>query len=636
MKYVIILCSMIFLVHLSRAQVDMTNYIGDDLFKVEANVNKTYTTTKEETEGELFYKENIQKGIEYWKNGELDEAIDYFNQQATFYEEIPHFYYFLGALNYEKRNYEEAIQNCVKTLSLDPLFLDAKYILGLAQVMKGEKKKGKSIMLELSKTPDYQASGFHGLAIIASQEQNYYRTVQMYEKCIKADSSYQEAYLPLAYLYTAYLGQIRRANRLLDRAVALDFTWQEARITRAIFAAYEDKNLNQFRADISVLLQQDPKNYHYHAIQGYLSQELKDYANAVASFREAMNLEVGKSKVAYKFKSKLTRNKSLKAIVNYYFENKTALQSTTQAHIDQGICSFISKKYEHALNQFDSALTVESHSLIYCLKALVLEMRWTVDQDAIFDLYKHAIEEDSLNHIAYLNRGNLLFSKEHYQAALHDFNKLVSIQPKSVIGYKNRGILLLRTSNYVHAYRDFSTAIALTKDDSDLFFNRGTAAFYAKYYTNAVTDFKEVINAYSEDEDAYYMIAQCNLQLKDTSNYIIHLDSASKFGKYEKKYHLELLNIAKQQELEETILAAQNRLVRYFPYYEEYILDRAKHYLKKEDYQKAKSDLVRLIKRKKKHAEAHHLLGECLLKLGDQKKGEHELEKAKKLGYSKS
>lgn len=628
-----LLCIFLLTQHLP-AQVNMTDYISDDLFKTQAIVNRENNKETNKTEGEVFWEDNIQPGLDYWKKGELDEALEYFTNKADFYEEAPIFYYYLGAIYYEKQEYDEAIRVSTQALIHDPLFLEAKYIVGLSHVMKGDMKTGQKIMDELSQNLDYQVLGFHGLGIIASRKGNYYKTTQYYEKCLKADSSYKEVYLPLAYIYAYRNNNITRAVKKLNQAVSIDPTWEEARVTRAIFSLYKDKNTQQFQKDVKVLLEQDPENYHYHAVQGYLNIEINQYAKAVDNFRDAMNLEVSKSKVRYKFRSSLTRNKSMKAALNYYNEHKNDLSQSAQGYINQGICNFIKKKYKSAIANFDNSLAKEKHSLTYCLKALSQEMRWNVDQHRILALYDSAIIADSTNHIAYLNRGNLLLSKAQFQDALQDFNALVKLQRKSIIGYKNRGILFLRTGNYVHAYRDFSIALGLTQNDNDLFYNRGTAAFYVKKYENAITDFQQIIKKSPHDGEAYYMIAQCHLQLADTNQYISQLDSASKYRKYKSDYHKELLSIAKEHKLDETTQVALDRLVKSSFFNIKYRFDRAQLYFQRGKFKEAKSDFERIIRRDKKHAAAHYFLGKCLLQLGDEKQGQKELDKAKKLGYT--
>jgi tetratricopeptide (TPR) repeat protein len=137
------------------------------------------------------------------------------------------------------------------------------------------------------------------------------------------------------------------------------------------------------------------------------------------------------------------------------------------------------------------------------------------------------------------------------------------------------------------------------------------------------------------DGDAYYMWFLNLLQKGDTLNAISILDSASKYQKYNKDYHLMLIGFSTKFNLKETCIAGHDRLVRYFSHTTQYRINRGIQFYEYGEIEQAKKDFEYVLERNKNSGEAFYYLGKILKEIGDEKGAEKASDKAKKLGYPK-
>jgi len=216
----------------------------------------------------------------------------------------------------------------------------------------------------------------------------------------------------------------------------------------------------------------------------------------------------------------------------------------------------------------------------------------------------------------------------------HKLHTTISkIIPRVKEGYKNRGIILLQSNNFNKAYKDFTFGIVLDSSDYDMYFNRSICAMQKGYFQNAEKDLQYIVSHKPEDGETYYSIFNCKIAQGDTLGALSPLDSASKYRKYNKKGHEELLKLATDLSNDASILNAHNRLVKYNSWNYEHIFNRAMYYYDKALYSKAEDDLRKFLKGRRKSARGFYYLGMTMQKLGDAEQAEKYLKRAKKQGY---
>ncbi|PIB35057.1 hypothetical protein BFP72_06430 [Reichenbachiella sp. 5M10] len=617
---------------IAMAQVNMTKYITNDMFDTQP-VFDLEDLEEEETESKSFIQLEIDKGMKLWEEGELDDAIALFEAMTESYSNFSQGYYWIGSIYLDKEDWVEARQNFNLAIKEDPLFYEARYMLGLISVYEGDYKEAKKEMEVLVNIPAYAAQGYHGLAMIATDQREYTRAWSMYNKCLKEDSLFREAYLPMASLDLQYFGNWKRALKRLNQAVSIDSMWQEARISRGLLSLMTKGGIDQFTKDLEVLIRQAPDNYHYRSIKGYLNIELEQYSEAVHSFYQALSMEVDSLNTGkYKFNTALKKNQNLQSALSYYFRENVELSDSTRRYIDRGICEFIEGNHKQAQVYYATAAGRQPHAVIDMLKAIQFQSMWGKDKEAILS-YTAAIEKDSTIYACYFNRGGLYLSLQQDSLAMADFNQLIRLDPRAKVGYKNRANLRMRRGFSAKAYQDYTVAIMLDSTDSDLFYNRGYCLFTHAEFDRAIDDFKMAISFNEKDADSYYWWAMCKYNQQDTLSTLVLLDSASKIGKYNDDYHKYLLQLSIDLEKKDSQEEALNRLVKYNGWKSEYRYDRAKFYYHEGELDKALKDLEYLIRRDKGQGGYHYYKGMILSEQGNQKGAERALMKSQKLGY---
>ncbi len=625
----LVLCSSVDL----HAQVDIVQYVSDDLFEVQPVIEVQPTKENEKVSEVTFFEEDIQKGLDMWKTGESDDALAHFKQLGRKYSTVPLLPYYAGSIYYQNGHLEEAREQFMEALAREPLFLEAKYMIGLLEIASKNLKEAKKIMDILVGVPAYASYGYHGHALVATEMGNFQKAVKMYKRCLETDSTFREAYISLAYLELVRFRNQRLARKIMDRAVEIDKTWEQAIVMRGIISLFTDKSTDQFEKDLNRLISLSPSNYHYLSLRGFLNIELGNYRLAVDDFRKAFNLEIDSVDVGeYKFSTRLERSKAVHDGLNYYYDHRVEMEKKSKEFMDRGICELIRDEKDKALIFFDSAIVQSDHSSSYFFKGVIYDMRWDGEPKAI-DSYSDALERDSTNYHALSHRAQLYMKARRNNDALRDYSSFIRLRPRLKEGYKNRGILELTSQKYRRAYRDFSAALMIDSSDYDLYYDRAVATMYMKHYTASIKDLNIVVAAKPGDYESYYMLYLNYLNLKDSAEAIRHLDSASKYGKYRENYHLELLALSKRLKRDDLQINAYDRLVKYHWQSNKYLYSRAMFHYRRKEYNKAYEDFTDFVRKEKKDAKGYYYLGMTQIALDMSQEGEKSLAKARKYGF---
>jgi len=402
------------------SQIDITKYASKELFEVKPIISQEQIEEDqvEEEEYSSQFDFDLKKGIDFWSNGDYDDAAFQFEELLSENPEVTLLHYYLGWVNYERDRNEAAKDHFATTLRQSPLFLEAKYMLGILAVEDKEMSEARTYLKPLIEVPKYAAYGHHGLGLVALYEGSVQRAYRNFKKSTEADSSFLEAYIPMINIDLFY-NDIRRARKVVEKGLRADKDWQQGIIIRGIISLLQDENTFQFERDIDRLLELDPSNYHYHSIKGFLEIELANYSSAIKLFRTAYNLEVDSArKGEFKFSSSLKRDEAIQRSLNYYDENYDMDQSARD-FLEKGICDLISGDKIEALEAFDQALTFEDNAVINTFKGTTQKTMSGRNQLVIRD-YTTAIEQDSTNWVALSYRAEAHRINEDPQAAYND------------------------------------------------------------------------------------------------------------------------------------------------------------------------------------------------------------------------
>jgi len=104
----------------------------------------------------------------------------------------------------------------------------------------------------------------------------------------------------------------------------------------------------------------------------------------------------------------------------------------------------------------------------------------------------------------YNNRGNAYNSKEEYDKAINDYNKIIAINPNDVMAYYNKGITYNNKKEYGKAIINYTKAIKINTNYAKAYNNRGGCYYDKEEYDKAIIDFDKTIKLNPNDASAYY------------------------------------------------------------------------------------------------------------------------------------
>jgi tetratricopeptide (TPR) repeat protein len=262
----------------------------------------------------------------------------------------------------------------------------------------------------------------------------------------------------------------------------------------------------------------------------------------------------------------------------------------------------------------------------------------------------------------YNNRGFMRLALEQYQPAQADFDKAIELAPAYKNALNNRGLLQVAQSRFDEAILEFNRALEIDDRYLDAYNNRGFAELQLGQIAKALTDFNVVIDLDPNYVNGYTNRGLLRAEAGDYENAAIDFTQAMMLDPLNPKYYVHRRDIYRKQgeyrkaiEDEKKILwleeyhlltaeiAASRRPV-------EELIERAEHFFRVQNYEKALEDLNRalefdgqsaraLVVRAGVHLkrkalrdaqtdaeaalavlptdEAHSILGEILLELGD-------------------
>lgn len=632
---IFLLLSFLALQFSALGQIDVRSYAQGNLFKVKPTISEDSfiadQALEKEEEQNTFIQEEINKGFQFIENKEYEDALAHFEQMNEEYNGIAYFPYVIGNIHYIQHHLADAQSSFEEVLRIDPLYMDAHYMLGMVALDSGELKSAKNHFDLLVEIDFYKAKGKYGLGLHALENYNYYKAINLFNEAIETDPTFLE---PYEYVLTdeLYYGRMKAARATIEKGIEAVPDWEQGILIRGIIAVLQDEdNVEILEADINTLIKMRPENFHYYSMKGFLSMELKKYHEAVEMFREALSLKTDTvSKGAYNFSSKMVKSESHLRGLNYYFDH-FAITPELRSHLDKGICNMIAGETTTALKYLDSANQVEPYAATAFFEGIIYKSQYKKANEAI-DAFTKAIELDSSFWSAYSYRGLEYLEMDSLEKSYNDFTQVIKLQPKAKEGYKNRAHILTYAKSYVAAYKDYSKALSIDPSDHDLYYNRGVIAYTLKQYPVAISDFQTILKEVNDGE-SLYMLHKCYLSTNDSLQALTFLDSASNRLKYSKDYHLELNELAMKLNKMDFRIKAFDRLVKYNPRENKYLYARGKLKYEAGLYVEAIKDLEKLAKRSPQWAEIYYLLGKCYEKTGDVKSAEKNISKARRLGY---
>ncbi|MFK7806601.1 MAG: tetratricopeptide repeat protein [Saprospiraceae bacterium] len=205
------------------------------------------------------------------------------------------------------------------------------------------------------------------------------------------------------------------------------------------------------------------------------------------------------------------------------------------------------------------------------------------------------------------NRGLVRFELEKYNKALADFNNLLALNPTDIEAYEQRGHLRYLTGNVDGAISDFSTVIS-SNPSAVTYTNRGLVYLDLKRYPDAIRDLKNGIRLNPIDGEAQRTLGDALFAINKPEEAIQQYNIAIQVNPRDILAYNNRGNAYQLMGQDEEALADYNYGIRLLENSYTYT-NRAKYWIKKENYKQALIDGRAATKLNFSNPEAYYCVG---------------------------
>jgi protein O-GlcNAc transferase len=380
----------------------------------------------------------FQKAVALHQQGQLGQAEPLY--RAILKQAPDHFdaLHLLGVIEYQRKNYEAAVELIGRALQLNQNFASAYLNIGLA--LTGLQRHAEALAnydRVLALRPDHaEALKNRGNALFALKR--YAEALASYDRALALKPDHAEALISRG---IALRGLQRHAEALAsyDRALALKPDYAEAWNNRGN-ALLDLKRHEEALASYDRALALKPDHAEALNNRGNALHELKRHAEALVSLDHALALKPDYAEALN------NRGNALFGLDR---------DAEALACYDRALA--LKPDYAEAMNNRGNALrNLERHeeALASCDRALALKPDYA----------------EALN-----NRGNALFGLKRHEEALASFDHALALKPDYAEALNSRGNALLGLKRPEEALASYDRALALKPDDADALNNLGNA-----------------------------------------------------------------------------------------------------------------------------------------------------------------
>lgn len=232
-------------------------------------------------------RDSIQEALILHQTGKLDEAKKIYKNILKKNKNNSDASHLLGVLEYQKKNYDLAIELIKHAISLNDKV--AAYHNNLANVYKDTEKTMDAIKFynnALNLDPDYFGS-LHNLGILNSKIQNFEEALSLYSRAIKINPNHIETYIN----YGHVLHLMKRYQESLDVFSKCLISHQNEKVYSARGLLLMSMHLNnQALKDFNKSISINKDHFDSYVNRAVCFYNLKKYKEAIIDFEKALSM----------------------------------------------------------------------------------------------------------------------------------------------------------------------------------------------------------------------------------------------------------------------------------------------------------------------------------------------------------
>lgn len=220
------------------------------------------------------------------RKGNLDEAIEKWTEATLINSLDPDYFFNLGIAYFEKKKYQDAIENLSRVIAICPLYLKAHLILGTAFLKIRKFEFAKKHLKRFVKFDNSNSLAYLNLGAVNSVLKEYEEGIAMFERAIALSPKEPRAYLGSAKLYST-IGNIEKANAYFRKVIDLDNKGNLANYAKRSIVASEAKN-NETKEAKTDEIKGNPEEYYSEGYHYYVSG---DYAKSASMYKKYLSIK---------------------------------------------------------------------------------------------------------------------------------------------------------------------------------------------------------------------------------------------------------------------------------------------------------------------------------------------------------
>ncbi|GAB4234721.1 MAG: hypothetical protein Kow0049_18790 [Stanieria sp.] len=393
---------------------------------------------------ELSVQECLDRGASFLKEGNIQQAIEIYQQGLHYHPDSATIYFKLGVAFLEQGNSSEAYENFYKSVVLESDFHWGHYGLGLFFAQQGKIAEAiDAYQQALTLNPDdfliHQKLG----EILLDQNQ-LDLAEKHFLKVINLNENFHWAYYRLGQLYEK-LSKLDEANNFFLKVIEIEPNFQLVKkyLTPELFEIilkkaddiFENKNFQKALTMYEQSLALNPEHYHAMLRKGECLFRLKRYSDAEQTLLK----------------------------VNQQFGDKFWLL------ICLGEVYFHQSKTKEAILSFEKALNIDDHNL-WCWHLLGKSYQSINEYQQAQACFNKIIEIDPNNALGYLGLAELQKKQGNKSVAQVNWCKAIERQPENKWSYISLGYSYIEDKKIEQAEIIFNQALSLFGEDFDVIF----------------------------------------------------------------------------------------------------------------------------------------------------------------------
>jgi len=221
------------------------------------------------------------------RKGNLDEAISKWAEATRLNPSDPDYFFNLGIACFEKKSYQDSVDNLTRVIAICPFYVKAHLILGTALLKLRKFEFAKNHFIKSIKFNKSNALSFLNLGAVHSILKEYDDGIAMFQEAIKLAPKEPRAYLGLAKIY-ATVGDSKKANTFFKKVIELDNKGNLANYAKKCIVANGSKNLSsQDMADIKKM-SGNPEDFYSEGYRQYISG---NYEKAEMMYKKYLSIK---------------------------------------------------------------------------------------------------------------------------------------------------------------------------------------------------------------------------------------------------------------------------------------------------------------------------------------------------------